>query len=331
MDHLHITFQINEELCIQWNTILRVVRLGIVIVLLIFTAAAPTAVAAAGAEENPNDGQEDAQAVTLGEEQTGRLTSGDVDWFKFTVESGKAITISGSTDEVGTTNFDLVDSNGNQLDGTSGGLSNESGEIGATSTYTGTYYLRVERRFTDRGGEYSFTVETTDTDAFEPNENQINATEITDEEEITGELTIGDVDWFNITAEQGETINVTGFAGANGTTNFQVHAKNGTIITGQDAISGKFARINATAPYTGQYSIEVGPRFDGKYGAVYNLTVDLPGEPSPNTNGTRAEETQEGGETDGGLPVVPLVAGIAIVVVSLFVGWLVRESEDESQ
>ena len=205
--------------------------------LLIATAAAPVAGAAAGPEEEPNGGQEDAQMVTLGEEQTGTLTSGDVDWFKFTAESAKVITISGLTDEVGVTNFDLVDSNGNQLDGTSGGLTNESGEVGTTSTYTGTYYLRVERRFTDRGGEHSFTGETIDTDAFEPNRNQTNATEITDEGESTGERTIGDTDWFNTTAKQGETINITGFASANGTTNSQVYVRNGTIPTGQDAMS----------------------------------------------------------------------------------------------
>jgi hypothetical protein len=167
----------------------RAFRVGVVIVLLAIAAAGPAWAAVVGPEEEPNDGQQEAQEITLGEEVTGELTSGDVDWFKFTAESGDVITVSGSTDGVGNTNFELLDSDGNQFDGVSG-LTNQSGQAGATATYPGIYYLRVERRFTERGGEYSFTVETNDTDAFEPNEIQSDATDVVDEEERAGELTI---------------------------------------------------------------------------------------------------------------------------------------------
>lgn len=319
----------------QQSTTPRTVRIGAVIALLVVAAVVLTGGVAAGPEEEPNDQRDGAQAITLGEEVTGELTSGDVDWFQFTAERGKSLTVSGETDEVGNTNFELLDSDDNQIGGISG-LTDASAQTGSISTYTGTYYLRVERRFTDRGGEYSFTVETTDTDAFEPNEAQANATVLVDEEEVEGEITVGDTEWFNITAEQGETINISAFADSSGATNFQLYASNGTFLTGNDGISGAFTRINTTAPYSGTYSVRVTPRFSDQFGATYNLTVDLPGEPPSEPNETRddetaGDETAEDDETDSGLPLVPVVvAGIAVVLVLLFVVWRFRDDEDDS-
>lgn len=316
----------------RWKMIRPSVRIGVAVVLLVAVSAASIGAVAIGPEEEPNSGQGEAQEISLGEEVTGELTSGDVDWFQFTAESGNVITISGSTDDVGNTNFELIDANGNQMASVSG-LTGQSAQVGATSTYTGTYYLRVERRFTDRGGEYSFTVETTDTDAFEPNEDRANATELTDEEEVEGELTIGDTDWFNVMVEQGDTINLSAFADTSGVTNFQVYDRNGSLIAGQDGISGRFARVNVTATYAGEYYVRVAPRFSDRYGATYNLTVDLPGDPSSETTGTQQGETQnddgqEETETDSGLPVIPMVVG-AIVLLVVVVVWRSRDEEDE--
>jgi hypothetical protein len=310
----------------RWNTIRQSVRIGIVVTLLVVATFGTTGIAAGAAEEEPNNGQEEAQEVSTGEEVTGELTSGDVDYYRFTVESGTVINISAYSDGVGNTNVELLDRNGNQRTGISG-LTDQNGQAGATSTYSGTHYVRVERRFSDRGGEYSFTIETSDSDDFEPNEDPANATELIDEEEVGGELTIGDTDWFTISAEEGDDINVTAYADANGATNVQLYDRNGTLLNGQDGLTGQFARFNHTATYTGAYNVRLTSRF-GNYGATYNLTVDLPGEPQSQdstTNGSEADEAD-----DGGLPLVPLVAGVAIVLLVLVAVARRRDEDDES-
>lgn len=308
------------------NTTQRSVRIVVAIAVLVVAAGASISGAVVGPEQEPNDGQENAQGIALGEAVTGELTSGDVDWFRFPAESGRVINVSASTDDVGNTNFEVLDANGNQIASVSG-LTAQSAQAGTTSTYTGTYYLRVERRFTDRGGEYDFTVETTETDAFEPNEDRANATKITDEEEVEGEITIGDTDFFKITTDRGDAINVSAFADSSGTTNFQLYDRNGTFLTGEDGISGGFARVNRTATYTGEYYVRVTSRFADTYGAAYNLTVDLPGEPSAET---QPDETPQEDETDSGFPVVLVVVGIAVVLILLLVVWRFRDRDDAS-
>jgi len=58
------------------------------------------------------------------------------------------------------------------------------------------------------GSPYDFAVDTEETDGFEPNEKWVNATSITVGEEVTGELPIGDADWFALDADAGESINL---------------------------------------------------------------------------------------------------------------------------
>jgi hypothetical protein len=77
--------------------------------------------------------------------------------------------------------------------------------------------------------------------------------------------------------------------------------------------------------------VRVSSRFGDTYGAAYNLTVDLPGEPATETpeplfDDGQSDEPQEDDETDDGLPVVPVGAGVAVVVLLVF---LFRRSEDD--
>ena len=297
----------------------------VVIVSVLVVVALSIGIVAAEPEQEPNNPRDNAQEIALDEEVTGALPSGDVDWFRFTAESGKVIRVNASTDDVGNTNFELLDGNDNQLAGLSG-LTAASGTTGATSVHSGTYYLRVERRFSDRGGEYNFTVETIDSDGFEPNEDQGNATRVSNGEEIQGEMTIGDTDWFGFTAAQGDAINITAFADANGATSFQLYDRNGSLLTSDDGVSGRMVRINETAPYTGEYAVRVTPRFEN-YGASYNLTVNLPGESSSTAEATTSTEAQTD-DSGGGLPIVIVGGGFVLIAALVVIIW---RSQDEKE
>jgi len=110
----------------------------------------------------------------------------------------------------------------------------------------------------DRGGEdYNFTVDTYETDAFEPNEERANATEISVEEEVSGTVSVGDEDWSAVTVERGETINVTAAAtnrGSHSNTEFDLVTPDGDFPGGA-RLKGETGFFGTTATTSDTYYI----------------------------------------------------------------------------
>jgi hypothetical protein len=285
---------------------------------LVVTALAPVGVAAAQ-ESEPNDSREQAQDVETGEERTGETTSsGGADYYAFTAEAGEIITVSAyaSADNGADTQVELLRADGTQVASTPN-LAGKRGRMGTTAPYSGTYYVRFAPYFGATGASYDFTVETTAGESFEPNEDSGNATALTDEQEVDGTLTIGDADWFRFTADSGDNITLTTYAsgGTGNATNVVLRHQNGSAVASLSDLGGQQRTLTHVANDSGTYYVEVVPRFADFYGATYNLTVDLPGEPP--TGETESGGTDDGGGDGGG---VPLLLIVAVVVVALAAG-----------
>jgi len=226
-------------------------------------------IASAAQEQEPNDSRDTAQQIQTGEQVSGEATADDEDWFAFTVQKGETINLTATIGNDDGTVFRIRDPDGDAL----GYPNTEDGSVtaGATARQTGTYYIEVKNR-DGSSDTYDFTVETYTTDSFEPNEERANATSITVGEEVTGEMSIGDTDWFAFTVERGETINLTAAGGPRSDTKFWLKDPDGEFIFSRRSKTGESVTLGTTARQTGTYYVEVTP--DGKIGAEYNFTVD---------------------------------------------------------
>lgn len=240
-------------------------------------AVAPVAVSVAE-EDEPNDSREDAQSIATGEEVTGQLSEGDEDFFAFTVERGETINLTGfSTGD--DAEFRLQNPDGDEI---SSGRSREgSTTTGTTATTSGTYYLRI---LVPTGAEapidYSFTVDTYETDDFEPNEDRANASRLYENPfpSDTATLSIGDEDFFSFTADTGETINLTGFIRARGAdAGFRLQNPDGDDIAGGGSREGS-TTIGTTATTSGTHYLRVDVPTAATPPIDYNFTVEVPGE-----------------------------------------------------
>jgi hypothetical protein len=284
---------------------------GIKVVFGVGVVALVLAGATVGLETEPNDGRQTAEEVTVGEEVTGTTASGEnPDWFAFSVEAGDIINVSAYADGNGDTEVELFDRNGNQITATKK-LSDETGRMATTARYSGIYYVRVSPYFSFSGADYRFTVRLDQSDDFEPNEDIGNATELTSPD-TEGELTLGDTDTFSFEAEADEQINVSAFASAAGTTSVALLDRNGTVIERTDSLSGATVELSGVAPYSGQYYVQLSPRFAVESGASYNLTVENPTISPPEEN----SQTDNG---DGGPPILLILVAVAALVGAVLV------------
>lgn len=313
----------------------------VALVTLMFVSVAPASVSASEgmpSESEPNDGPENATQIDPGTTVQGQTTAGtNPDYYAVNVQEGQIITLSASAVGAGSdTEFDLLHRNGTVLASTPNLADGQSGTTGATARYTGTYYVRVRPYFDATGATYNFSVETTITDPFEPNEDRANATVISDEQGLHGKLTRTDTDWFTFEASTGETINISVFASGNGTTNVYLRNQTGSEINRTTDLDGNHRTITTVADYSGTYYVEIIPKFAETFGATYNLTVDLSSDPSdaePATTtadvGTQPVGTQPtdgGSDSDGGLPII-LIGIVAIVVLVVITYWRFRDEE----
>jgi hypothetical protein len=235
-------------------------------------AAVPVASAAAG-EEEPNDGREAATSISTGTTVDGSIDpSDDDDWFAFTAEAGETINVTMVTESGNGKNNMKLKTRSAQRGGTDVSA-NGSGFMGTTARYTGTYYVQVKKDFfADQGVGYTLRVNTSETDDFEPNEDRANATRITANTTQSGDVTVGDTDWFRFEAERGETINVTMTAGSGGTNNVKLFDRS-SQRDGVDASAGDPGSVGTTARYTGTYYVQVKKDFFASHGADYTIDV----------------------------------------------------------
>jgi hypothetical protein len=252
----------------------RLTAVLLLVLILVVLASVPTIVAAV-TEEEPNDTYEEAQSIQPGTEVQGTIaTGGDTDWFAVTVNEGETINVTGSVapgDDPVTFRLYTAEGakNGNGLTATT--LGQESESLGTTVRDSGTYYVEMTG---GSGADYSFTVETYETDDFEPNEDFENATQISANTTQSGQVTIGDTDWFQLEADAGETVNVTGSVEpGDDPVTFHLYtaegAKNGDVLTGT-TLGQESESLGTTVRDSGTYYVEM----TGGSGADYSFTVE---------------------------------------------------------
>jgi hypothetical protein len=223
-------------------------------------------------EEEPNDSREEAQEIAIGETITGEIPAGDSDWFAFSVERGVTLNVTaGAAEGDRATQFSLRGPDDDRFGGAR--LAGSRDYFGTTVASGGTYYVTTAGVSPSQGGmPYEFTVETYRTDDFEPNEARANATDVSVAEEVSGEVSVGDRDWFAFTAEAGETINVSAGAETGRTTQFSLVAPDGDRVGG--ARLGGRDYFGTTAATGGTYYIETVGVSPSRGGGEYNFTVE---------------------------------------------------------
>ncbi|MEF8851609.1 MAG: PPC domain-containing protein [Haloarculaceae archaeon] len=257
-------------------------------------------------EEEPNDSREEAQEVPVGETVTGELPEEDRDWFAFTVERGVIVNVTASTaDGDRGTDFTLRDPDGDKVGGTR--LGGGRDYFGTTAAPGGTYFVTTVGVSPGQGGvPYEFTVETSRTDDFEPNEERKNATEVGVGETISGEVSVGDRDWFAFTVEAGETINVTAAAEDRRGTEFNLVTPDGDGIEGT-RLSGGRDYFGTTAVTSGTYYVQTLGVSPGRGGGEYNFTVE-----TYRTDGFEPNEDRGNATRLYENPFVPSVARLSV-------------------
>jgi hypothetical protein len=105
----------------------------------------------------------------------------------------------------------------------------------------------------------------------EPNDSRDDAQQIQIGEQVSGEASTDDEDWFAFTVQAGETINLTATIGKDDGTKFRIRNPSGTALGYPNTKDGSVT-AGATARQTGTYYIEVKDA-DGS-SDTYDFTVD---------------------------------------------------------
>jgi hypothetical protein len=147
----------------------------------------------------PNEHRDQATSIELNATVTGNITENDVDWFVVTAPPDQRAIVNLTKPAVSETEFTLQLFAAQTMRSETVVAADElSGRVADTTDRSTTYYVRVA---TDAGtGEYALAVQNRSTDAFEPNENRVQATSIDRNDTVMGEITENDVDWFVFTA-----------------------------------------------------------------------------------------------------------------------------------
>jgi len=234
--------------------------------------------AAAAAEEEPNDSRDAAQEVSVGEEVTGEIAGGDEDWFAFTVEEGEIINVSAAAPESDrSAEFNLITPGGNNLGGAR--LNGGRDFFGTTAATGGTYYINTVGVSPDKGGgPYSFTVETSRTDGFDPNEDRGNATRLYENPfpSKTATVSVGDREWFAFGADRGEEIELAATTTGDRGTEFDFEDPDGNGIAGV-RLTDESGSATAIAETSGTHYLRTRGISPDRGGDEYSFTVDVSG------------------------------------------------------
>lgn len=251
----------------------RFLTAGVAVIVVVGLVGALPVAATQQAEEEPNDSLDEAQEVAIGETVAGELPAEDTDWFAFAVERGATINVSASAaDGDRGTDFGLRGPDDSGITGAR--LSGGNDYFGTTAAVGGTYYVRTVGVSPGQGGvPYEFTVETYRTDDFEPNEDRENATEIGVGETVSGEVSVGDTDWFAFTVDAGETVNVTAAAEDKRGTEFNLVTPDGDSVQGT-RLSGGRDYFGTTVATGGTYYVQTLGVSPDRGGGEYNFTVE---------------------------------------------------------
>jgi hypothetical protein len=220
------------------------------------------------ADTEPNDGQSEAEPLSIGVQESGTLTSGDEDWFSFSATRGQSLELTASrgTGVTGSYFIRIANDAGSTLASAfiSPGETETFGEVVQT---TGTYYVEVDG---DSGG-YTFTVNTVSNDAFEPNEGTTDAVAYTVGQSQSGTLTASDEDWFSFDATRGQSLELTASRPSGETGSYFIRIANeaGSTLDSRFISPGETDALGDIILVNDTYYVEV----DGDSG-TYSFTVN---------------------------------------------------------
>jgi hypothetical protein len=216
----------------------------------------------------PNKHRKNATQIRIGDTQTGQLTTSDEDAFSFDAQRGQSLELTASRSMAATGSYFIRIA-------TSGGSTLASAFIspGETETFgdviesTGTYYVEVDG---DSGG-YTFTLNSVSNDGFEPNEGIADAVPYTIGQSQTGSLTVADQDWFEFTAQRGQSLELAASrsGGATGSYFIRIATPGGSTLASSFISPGETDTVGDVIESTGTYYVQV----DGDSGD-YSFTMD---------------------------------------------------------
>jgi hypothetical protein len=220
------------------------------------------------AESEPNDDASNADSISIGVQESGTLTSDDIDWFSFSASRGQSVEVTASRSSAEATGYRITlwnpDVNSIVSEFVSPG---ETAVIGEIVEVTGTYYISVD----GDSGSYDFTADTLSNDGFEPNEGTSDAVAYTVGDTQTGSLTPSDIDWFSFDATRAESLEITASRSSTAASGYRITLlnPNANSIVSEFVSPGETAVIGEIVEVTGTYYITV----DGDSGS-YDFTVN---------------------------------------------------------
>jgi hypothetical protein len=220
------------------------------------------------ADSEPNDSQGQAESLSVGVQETGSLDQGDEDWFEFTAQRGQSLELTASRSTAASGNYfiRIATSSGSTL--ASAFVSpGETETFGDVIESTGTYYVEVDG---DSDG-YTFTLNSVSNDAFEPNEGVADAVPYTVGQSQSGSLTAADQDWFEFTAQRGQSLELAASrsTAASGNYFIRIATSSGSTLASAFVSPGETETIGDVLQVNGTYYVQV----DGDSGD-YTFTLN---------------------------------------------------------
>lgn len=145
-------------------------------------------------------------AVALTSRASGEITEHDVDYFTFVAEAGERVVVN-LTKPAGQSDLEIVLFNLNrEIETRRIDIDETQGFVADTADTATPYFVLVRGQNGRDNSPYTLELDARKTDAFEPNENRIEAVRAPESSNISGEITEYDVDWFRFDADVGDRV-----------------------------------------------------------------------------------------------------------------------------
>jgi hypothetical protein len=152
----------------------------------------------------PNESPAEAAQVELNSSIDAEITENDVDWFAVNVPAGHRVEAN-ITKPSGRSELVLALSTlEREVDSRNIPDEETTAFVADTTTSSTTYYVRVQGETDDANSPYTLELSANRTDRFEPNEQPSAAVDLG--QQVRGEITEHDVDYFQFDAEPGERV-----------------------------------------------------------------------------------------------------------------------------
>lgn len=161
-------------------------------------------------EQEPNEGENSASPFSLIDRTAldAALYVGDEDWYEIPAQRGQSIEVDVARPNQGDGTFVVTIRRGSSTEASGTVGVDRTTRIGTVATADASYYVRVVKIGSTSQDPYTVTARTFFTDAFEPNDDAIDAVALDAGETIAARMTAGDVDFFTVPASVGDSVEV---------------------------------------------------------------------------------------------------------------------------